>query len=88
MIYFLLFWEFFKTGLFAIGGGLATIPFLMDMADTQKEGSGNGNHSPSRNHHRHGKTRNEHRRETMYHCQIRPHHPANASRTERRVYNP
>lgn len=24
--------EFFKTGLFAIGGGLATIPFLRDMA--------------------------------------------------------
>ena len=24
--------EFFKTGLFAIGGGLATIPFLQDMA--------------------------------------------------------
>lgn len=33
MIYLLLFWEFFKTGLFSIGGGLATIPFLMDMAD-------------------------------------------------------
>lgn len=28
----LLIWEFFKTGLFAIGGGPATIPFLMDMA--------------------------------------------------------
>lgn len=26
--------EFFKTGLFAIGGGSATIPFLMDMAET------------------------------------------------------
>lgn len=26
-----LFWEFFKTGLFAIGGGLATLPFLYDM---------------------------------------------------------
>ena len=25
--------EFFKTGLFAVGGGLATIPFLQDMAD-------------------------------------------------------
>lgn len=24
--------EFFKTGLFAVGGGLATIPFLQDMA--------------------------------------------------------
>lgn len=29
---FLLIFEFFKTGLFAIGGGPATIPFLMDMA--------------------------------------------------------
>lgn len=28
----LLILEFFKTGLFAIGGGPATIPFLMDMA--------------------------------------------------------
>ena len=28
-----LFIEFFKTGLFAIGGGLATLPFLYDMAD-------------------------------------------------------
>lgn len=28
----LLIWEFFKTGLFAIGGGPATIPFLMEMA--------------------------------------------------------
>ncbi|MDO4493605.1 MAG: chromate transporter [Clostridia bacterium] len=26
-----LFFEFFKTGLFAVGGGLATIPFLTDM---------------------------------------------------------
>ncbi len=26
-----LFYEFFKTGLFAVGGGLATIPFLRDM---------------------------------------------------------
>lgn len=29
----LLFWEFFKTGLFAVGGGPATIPFLMNIAD-------------------------------------------------------
>ena len=29
-----LYWEFFKTGLFAIGGGLATLPFLEDMAAT------------------------------------------------------
>lgn len=28
-----LFIEFFKTGLFALGGGLATIPFLYDMID-------------------------------------------------------
>lgn len=28
----LLAWEFFKTGLFAIGGGLATVPFIYDIA--------------------------------------------------------
>ncbi len=28
----LLFYEFFKTGLFAVGGGLATLPFLYKMA--------------------------------------------------------
>lgn len=28
-----LYWEFFKTGLFAVGGGLATLPFLSQMAD-------------------------------------------------------
>lgn len=33
MIYLQLFWEFFKTGLFAIGGGLATIPFLQEMSE-------------------------------------------------------
>lgn len=33
MIYLRLFYEFFKTGLFAVGGGLATLPFLYDMAD-------------------------------------------------------
>ena len=33
MIYLRLFFEFFKTGLFAVGGGLATLPFLNDMAD-------------------------------------------------------
>ncbi len=32
-IYILLFLEFFKTGLFSIGGGLATLPFLYNMAD-------------------------------------------------------
>lgn len=33
MLYLKLFWEFFKTGLFAIGGGMATIPFLYDISD-------------------------------------------------------
>lgn len=28
-----LFYEFFKTGLFAIGGGMATLPFLYNMSD-------------------------------------------------------
>ena len=32
MLYLQLFWEFFKTGLFAVGGGLATLPFLYDIA--------------------------------------------------------
>ncbi len=32
MIYLRLFFEFFKTGLFAVGGGLATFPFLREMA--------------------------------------------------------
>ena len=31
MILLRLFFEFFKTGMFAVGGGLATIPFLRDM---------------------------------------------------------
>lgn len=31
MIYALLFFEFFKIGLFAIGGGLVTVPFLFDL---------------------------------------------------------
>ena len=31
MILLQLFFEFFKTGLFAVGGGLATIPFLQDI---------------------------------------------------------
>ena len=33
MIYLRLFWEFFKTGLFSVGGGLATLPFIYDMSD-------------------------------------------------------
>lgn len=32
MIYLQLFWEFFKTGLFALGGGMATVPFLFDIS--------------------------------------------------------
>ena len=34
MILIRLFWEFFKTGLFAVGGGMATLPFLYNMAAT------------------------------------------------------
>lgn len=33
MTYLLICWEFFKTGLFSIGGGLATLPFLFNMAE-------------------------------------------------------
>jgi chromate transporter len=33
MVYLRLFWEFFKTGLFSVGGGLATLPFLSRMGD-------------------------------------------------------
>ena len=33
MIYWQLFWEFFQTGLFAVGSGMATIPFLYDISD-------------------------------------------------------
>ena len=29
-----LFFEFFKTGLFAVGGGLATMPFLYNISET------------------------------------------------------
>ncbi len=32
MKYLILFYEFFRTGLFAVGGGMATLPFLSDMA--------------------------------------------------------
>lgn len=32
MIWIRLFCEFFKTGLFAVGGGLATLPFLYDIS--------------------------------------------------------
>ena len=33
-VYLQLFWEFFKTGLFAVGGGMATLPFLKDIGET------------------------------------------------------
>lgn len=33
MIYLQLFWEFFKTGLFSVGGGMATIPFLQNISE-------------------------------------------------------
>ena len=33
MIYLQLFFEFLKVGLFAVGGGMATFPFLTDLAD-------------------------------------------------------
>lgn len=33
MIYLRLFFEFFKVGLFAVGGGMATFPFLSALAD-------------------------------------------------------
>mgnify|MGYP004447425665 FL=1 len=33
MLYLSIFWEFFKAGLFAIGGGMATVPFLFDICE-------------------------------------------------------
>ena len=33
ILYLRLFYEFFKIGLFSIGGGMATIPFLYDLSD-------------------------------------------------------
>ena len=33
-VYLRLFWEFFKTGLFAVGGGMATLPFLKDIGQS------------------------------------------------------
>ncbi len=32
MIYLHLFWEFLKIGLFAVGGGMATLPFLRELS--------------------------------------------------------
>lgn len=37
MIFLALFWEFFKIGLFSIGGGLATLPFLYKLAETHPQ---------------------------------------------------
>jgi chromate transporter len=34
MLYLRLFFEFFRTGLFAVGGGLATLPFLYHISDS------------------------------------------------------
>ena len=34
VIYAKLFWEFFQAGLFAIGGGMATVPFLQEMGES------------------------------------------------------
>lgn len=34
MILLQLFWEFFKIGLFAVGGGMATLPFLQRLSET------------------------------------------------------
>lgn len=34
MILLRLYWEFFKTGLFAVGGGMATLPFLQDIGES------------------------------------------------------
>lgn len=32
-LYLRLFWEFFKIGMFSVGGGMATLPFLYNMSD-------------------------------------------------------
>lgn len=37
MIYLTLFYEFFKIGLFAVGGGLATLPFLQDLSSAHPD---------------------------------------------------
>ena len=33
-VYLRLFVEFFKTGLFAVGGGMATLPFLQEIGES------------------------------------------------------
>ena len=37
MTLLMLCWEFFKTGLFSVGGGLATLPFLFEMSNKHPE---------------------------------------------------
>ncbi|MGI6030499.1 MAG: chromate transporter [Eubacteriales bacterium] len=37
MLYLTVCWEFFKIGLFAVGGGLATLPFLADLTVSHPE---------------------------------------------------
>ena len=37
MTILLLMYEFFKTGLFSVGGGLATLPFLYEMSSRHPE---------------------------------------------------
>jgi len=34
VIFLKLYWEFFKTGLFAVGGGMATLPFLQAIGES------------------------------------------------------
>ena len=34
MIYLKLFFEYFKIGLFSVGGGLATLPFIYELQST------------------------------------------------------
>ena len=34
-VYLRRFWEFFKTGLFAVGGGMATLPLLHDNGESK-----------------------------------------------------
>ena len=36
-IYLSLIWEFIKTGLFAIGGGLAALPFITDSEEASAQ---------------------------------------------------
>ncbi len=36
-LYLKLFWEFFKVGLFAVGGGMATLPFLKEIGTATDE---------------------------------------------------